>query len=64
MAMQIVRVHRGAISRTRTETTRFEDSCVSLTNFLTDKIIYVPKILLLVPCLSVLLHRMIHGLKL
>jgi hypothetical protein len=63
MAMQIVRVHRGVISRTRREATRFEDPCVSLTNFLTDKILYVPKILLLIPFLSVLLYRIIHGLK-
>jgi len=53
MAKQIVRVHRGVISRTRRETTRFEDSCVSLTNFQRDKILYVSKIHLFIPCLSV-----------
>ena len=47
MAMQIVRVHRGSISRTRKQTTRFEDSCVSIINILTDKMLYFPKILLL-----------------
>jgi len=43
MAMQIVRVHRGVISRTRRErgTTKSEDSCFSVTNFPTDKIFYL-----------------------
>jgi len=41
MAMQIVRIHRGVISRTRRETTRFEDSCFSVRNFPTDKIFYL-----------------------
>ena len=43
MAMQIVRVHRGVISRTQREreSTRFEDSCFSVTNFPTDKVYYL-----------------------